>query len=123
MFCNLDVWIIVSILNLTDMLNEEIVAMTLVEYVDFLIAMAEFAGHNHPHKVNFDYWCWHRVIGEERYSEAIPLLVERGYESWMEDDVEERERYLLERELMWRKVDEEYEQDRIEAELEFRRGQ
>ena len=67
------------------MLNEEIVAMTLVEYVDFLIAMAVFNGHNHPHKVNWDYCHWHKVVGFERYGEAIPLLAERGYESWMED--------------------------------------
>ncbi len=67
------------------MSNEEIVAMSLVEYVDFLIAMAEFAGHNHPNKTNWDYCRWHGVVSEERYAEAIPMLVERGYESWMED--------------------------------------
>jgi hypothetical protein len=64
------------------MTNEEIVAMSLVEYVDFLIAMAEFNGHNDPHKTNWDYTFWHGVVSEERYEEVIPLLVERGYESW-----------------------------------------
>jgi hypothetical protein len=65
--------------------NKEIIEMSLVEYVDFLIAMAEFNGHNDPHKTNWDYCRWHGVVSEERYDEAIPLLVERGYESWMED--------------------------------------
>ena len=64
------------------MLNEEIVALSLVEYVDLLISMAEFNGHNDPHKVNWDYCHWHGVVGMERYSETIPLLVEHGYESW-----------------------------------------
>lgn len=67
------------------MSNAEIVAMSLVEYVDFLIDMADFLGHNHPHKINWSYCRWHGVVSEERYSEAIPLLTERGYESWMED--------------------------------------
>ena len=65
------------------MTNEEIAAMSIVEYVDLLIAMAEFNGHNDPHKTNWDYCRWHGVVSEERYAEAIPLLVERGYESWM----------------------------------------
>jgi hypothetical protein len=64
------------------MLNEEIVALSLVEYVDLLIAMAEFNGHNDPHKTNWDYTFWHGVVSEERYAEAIPALVERGFESW-----------------------------------------
>jgi hypothetical protein len=64
------------------MTNEEIVAMSLSEYVDLLISMAEFNGHNDPHKTNWD-WCrWHGVVGEERYEEAIPVLVGRGFESW-----------------------------------------
>jgi len=64
------------------MLNEEVVAMSLSEYVDLLISMTEFNGHNDPHKTNWD-WCrWHGVVGEERYEEAIPVLVERGFESW-----------------------------------------
>jgi|APGre2960657423_1045063.scaffolds.fasta_scaffold01785_15 hypothetical protein len=74
------------------MLNEEIVAMSVSEYVDLLIAISEMNGHNNsqghpqgPHKTNWDYCHWHGVVGIERYSEAIPLLVERGYESWMED--------------------------------------
>ena len=62
--------------------NEEIVLMNVVEYVDFLIQMAEFNGSNDPHKVNWDYTFWHGVVSEERYAEAIPLLVERGFESW-----------------------------------------
>jgi hypothetical protein len=65
--------------------NEEIVSMNVVEYVDLLIAMAEFNGHNDPHKVNWNWCYWHGVVSEERYAEVIPLLVERGYESWMED--------------------------------------
>jgi hypothetical protein len=64
------------------MTNEEIVAMSLSEYVDLLISMAEFNGHNDPHKTNWDYCRWHSVISEERYEEAIPLLAERGFESW-----------------------------------------
>jgi hypothetical protein len=44
--------------------------------------MAEFNGSNDPHKVNWDYTFWHGVVSEERYAEAIPLLVERGFESW-----------------------------------------
>jgi hypothetical protein len=100
------------------MLNDEIVAMSLVEYVNFLIETAEFIGHNHPHKVNWEYCHWQKVVSFKRYSDAIPLLAERGYESWMEDDVEERERYLLERRL-----DEQDEQDRVDGELEFRGGQ
>ena len=63
--------------------NEEIVAMSVSEYVDLLISMAEFNGHNDPHKTNWDYCRWHGVVSEERYEESIPLLVERGYESWM----------------------------------------
>ena len=63
--------------------NEEIVLMSVVEYCDLLISMAEFNGHNDPHKTNWDYCRWHGVISEERYEEVIPLLVERGYESWM----------------------------------------
>ena len=65
------------------MTNEEIVLMSVSEYVDLLISMAEFNGHNDPHKTNWDYCRWHGVVSEERYAEAIPLLVERGYESWM----------------------------------------
>lgn len=64
------------------MTNEEIVAMSVSEYVDLLISMAEFNGHNDPHKTNWD-WCrWQGVISEERYEEAIPLLVAKGFESW-----------------------------------------
>ena len=65
------------------MTNEEMVALSLVEYCDLLIAMAEFNGHNDPHKTNWDYCRWHGVVSEARYAEAIPLLVDRGYESWM----------------------------------------
>ena len=65
------------------MSNKEIVEMSLVEYVDLLIAMAEFNGHNDPHKTNWDYCHWHGVVSEERYAEAIPAIVERGFESWM----------------------------------------
>ena len=64
------------------MLNEEIVALSLVEYVDLLIAMAEFNGHNDPHKTNWDWRRWHGVVSEERYDEAIAELASRGYESW-----------------------------------------
>ena len=64
------------------MLNEEIVAMSVVEYCDLLIAMAEFNGHNDPHKTNWDYCRWHGVVSEERYEEAIAELASRGYESW-----------------------------------------
>jgi len=64
------------------MLNEEMVALSVVEYCDLLIQMAEFNGHNDPHKVNWDYTYWHGVISEERYSEAIAELVSRGIESW-----------------------------------------
>jgi len=64
------------------MTNEEIVAMSVSEYVDLLISMTEFNGHNDPHKVNWDYCRWHGVVGEERYEEVIPMLVERGFESW-----------------------------------------
>ena len=49
------------------MTNEEMVALSVVEYVDLLIAMAEFNGHNDPHKTNWDYCRWHGVISEERY--------------------------------------------------------
>jgi hypothetical protein len=62
--------------------NEEIVAMSVVEYVDFLIAMAEFNGHNDPHKVNWDYTYWHGVISETRYNEATLALDFRGIYSW-----------------------------------------
>ena len=65
------------------MLNEEVVAMSLSEYVVLLISMAKFNGHNDPHKVNWDYTFWHGVVSEERYTEVIPALVERGFESWM----------------------------------------
>jgi hypothetical protein len=44
--------------------------------------MAEFNGHNDPHKVNWDYTYWHGVVSEERYEEAIAELVSRGIESW-----------------------------------------
>jgi hypothetical protein len=36
-------------------------------------------------------------------------------------DITEWMRSFLERELMWRRVDAEYEQDRVDAELEFRK--
>jgi hypothetical protein len=65
------------------MLNEEMVALSVVEYCDLLIAMAEFNGHKDPHKVNWDYFNWYCVVSEERYYEASYELVERGYESWM----------------------------------------
>jgi hypothetical protein len=64
------------------MLNEEMVALSVVEYCDLLIAMAEFNGHNDPHKVNWDYTFWHGAVSEERYEEAIAELVSRGIESW-----------------------------------------
>jgi hypothetical protein len=64
------------------MTNEEIVAMSVSEYTDLLISMAEMNGHNDPHKVNWDYTFWHGVSSEERYSEAIVELVSRGIESW-----------------------------------------
>ena len=64
------------------MTNEEIVAMNVVEYVDFLIAMAEFNGHNDPHKTNWDYWAWHGLVSETRYSEATLALDLRGIHSW-----------------------------------------
>jgi len=64
------------------MTNEEIVLMSVSEYVDLLISMAEFNGHNDPHKTNWDYTFWHGVVSEERYAEVIPVLVERGFESW-----------------------------------------
>jgi hypothetical protein len=62
--------------------NEEIVALNVVEYVDLLIAMAEFNGHNDPHKVNWDWCYWHGVISETRYSEATLALDLRGIYSW-----------------------------------------
>jgi hypothetical protein len=65
------------------MSNEEIVSMSVSEYCDLLITMAEFAGSNDPHKVSWDYTFWHGVVSEERYTEVIPALVERGFESWM----------------------------------------
>ena len=64
------------------MTNKEIVAMSVSEYVDLLISMAEFNGHNDPHKTNWDYTFWYGVVSEERYAEVIPVLVERGFESW-----------------------------------------
>ena len=64
------------------MLNEEIVAMSVVEYCDLLVSMAEFNGHNDPHKTNWDYCRWHGVVSEERYEEAIAELASSGYESW-----------------------------------------
>jgi len=64
------------------MTNKEIVAMSVSEYTDLLISMAEMNGHNDPHKVNWDYTFWHGVISEERYSEAIVELASRGIESW-----------------------------------------
>ena len=64
------------------MLNEEIAAMSIVEYVDLLIAMAEFNGHNDPHFVNWDYSFWHGVISETRYHEATLALDFKGIHSW-----------------------------------------
>jgi hypothetical protein len=64
------------------MTNEEILAMNVVEYVDFLIAMAEFQGHNDPHKTNWDYTYWHEVVSETRYNEATLGLDLRGIHSW-----------------------------------------
>jgi hypothetical protein len=62
--------------------NEEIVSMSVSEYCDLLITMAEFAGSNDPHKVNWDYTFWHGVVSEERYAEAIIELESRGIASW-----------------------------------------
>jgi hypothetical protein len=51
------------------MLNEEIVAMSLVEYVEMLEGMAALNGST-PEKVNYDYFVWHGVVSEERFEEA-----------------------------------------------------
>jgi hypothetical protein len=64
------------------MTNEEIVAMSLSEYVDLLISMAEFNGHNDPHKTNWDYTYWHGVVSEARYIEATLALDFKGIHSW-----------------------------------------
>jgi len=56
--------------------------LSVVEYCDLLIEMAEFNGHNDPHKTNWDYTYWAGVISEYRYEEAIAELVSRGFESW-----------------------------------------
>jgi len=64
------------------MTNAEIIEMSVVEYCDLLVEMAEFNGHNDPHKTNWDYTFWHGVVSEERYSEAIVELESRGIASW-----------------------------------------
>ena len=54
--------------------TEEIADMSVSEYCDLLISTAEFNGHNDPHKVNWDYWAWHGLVSETRYSEATLAL-------------------------------------------------
>jgi hypothetical protein len=51
------------------MLNLQIASLSLVEYVDLLEGMALLNGST-PEKVNWDYFMWHGVIGEERFEEA-----------------------------------------------------
>jgi hypothetical protein len=53
--------------------NSQIASLSLVEYVEFVQAMAVLNGK--PAKeVNFDYCHWHGVVSEERYSAARLLL-------------------------------------------------
>jgi hypothetical protein len=58
------------------MLNEEIVALSLVEYVDLLEGMSLLNGST-PEKVNFDYCFWYGVVSEERFEEAKWALMIR----------------------------------------------
>ena len=72
------------------MTNAEIVEMSVVEYCDLLVAMAEFNGHNDPHKTNWDYCHWHGVVSEEMYELAESELLVRSYCEALERERPER---------------------------------
>ena len=70
------------VINDRDMETEEIVAMSVSEYADLCISIAEFNGHNDPHKVAWDYTFWHEAVSADRYDEVVAELASRGIESW-----------------------------------------
>lgn len=62
--------------------NSEIASLSVPNYVELVIAMAELNGSTFE-KVNFDYCFWHGVVSEERYNEAVAYyneMLELGIE-------------------------------------------
>lgn len=55
--------------------NSVIASLSVPNYVELVIAMAELQNST-PNQVNADYCFWHGVVSEERYKEAKAYLKE-----------------------------------------------